>query len=198
MTEAAPVDEQPLWQIAVVEGIFAAAAVGIIYWRQSADDIVFRMPLLTEIAIGVPIGALLGAAAGFGLLHSRLRAHVVRGVLPLRPVTSAVWSIVVLGVLAGLGEELLFRAALQTWIGISWASLLFGLAHSGMARLNEGVSARKVAYLVVATLAGVLLGFLYQAAGLPASISAHAAFDTAILSVLAPAISRAAGAAEVT
>jgi membrane protease YdiL (CAAX protease family) len=134
----------------------------------------------------------LGAAAGFGLLHSPLRDRVIGGVLPLRPVTSAVWSIAVLGVLAGLGEELLFRAALQVWIGIIWASLLFGIAHSGTARLNEGLSVGKSAYLLIAVVAGVLLGLLYQSAGLLASMSAHAAFDTAILLVLAPAIATAA------
>lgn len=191
MSQPAEVDEQPLWQIAIVEGIFLVVAAVIIFFRHSLGTVVMRLPLAEEVAIGLPVGALLGASAGLGLLRSPLRRSVVGGVLPLRPVTSAVWSIAVLGVLAGLGEELLFRAALQGWIGIVWASILFGLAHSGTARVNEGFSAGKAAYLLIAVAAGVLLGLLYQSAGLLASMSAHAAFDTAILLVLAPAIAAA-------
>lgn len=155
--------------------------------------VVFRLPLVTEAAIGLPVGAVLGALVGFGLLGSPLRRHVVQGVLPLRPVTSAVWSIVAVGLLAGVGEELLFRAALQEWLGLFWASVLFGLAHSGTARLHEGVGLGKIAYLLITVVAGVLLGMLYQRVGLLASMVAHAAFDIAILLVMAPAIAAAAG-----
>ena len=85
-------------------------------------------------------------------------------------------------------KELLFRAALQPWIGIWLTSLLFGIAHSGTARLHEGVSAGKFAYLLFAIGAGVSLGLLYRSAGLVASMTAHAAYDIGTLFVLAPAI----------
>lgn len=197
MSESVRVDEQPLWHIAIVEGIFLVIAVVIIYFRGSMAAVVFRLPLVTEAAIGLPVGAVLGTLVGFGLLGSPLRRHVVQGVLPLRPVTSAVWSIVAVGLLAGVGEELLFRAALQEWLGLFWASILFGLAHSGTARLHEGVGLGKIAYLLIAVIAGVLLGMLYQSVGLLASMVAHAAFDIAILRVLAPAIGTAAGGSRV-
>lgn len=107
-----PHHELPLWQIAVVQGIFVVAAAAIIYLRRSGAAVVFRMPLLTEVAIGLPLGAALGAAVGFGLLHSRLRGHVVRGTLPLRPLTSAVWSIAILGVLASMSAHAAFDTAI--------------------------------------------------------------------------------------
>jgi membrane protease YdiL (CAAX protease family) len=154
--------------------------------------VVLRLPLVTEVAIGLPLGAVLGTLVGVGLLRSPMRRHVVQSVLPLRPVTSSPWSIVMVGTLAGFAEELLFRGALQVWIGLFWGSVLFGLAHSGTARLHEGLSARKMLYLLVTVVAGVLLGLLYQNAGLLASMSAHAAFDIAILLVVAPAIAAAA------
>lgn len=97
----------------------------------------------------------------------------------------------VAGLLAGVGEELLFRAALQPWLGIRWTSLLFGLAHSATARLSEGVSPGKVVYLFFTFVAGVLLGLLYARVGLLGSMSAHAAFAIALLSMLAPFIKRA-------
>lgn len=183
--------EQPLWHIAAAEGVFVAVAVVIIFFRHAAGPVSLRLHFAAELAIGLPLGAVLGVAVGLGLTRSALRAAVVRLALALRPVTAAPWSIIIAGVLAGIGEELLFRAALQPWIGIWWASVLFGLAHSATARLNEGVSPGKIVYLLLTFVAGVLLGLLYANVGLLGSMSAHAAFDIALLSILAPFIKRA-------
>ena len=188
MTQPQTVDEQPLWQLAVVEGAFVLVAALVIYLRHSAGHISFALPALAQAAIGLPVGGAMGVLLGFAALRSPWRAAVIEGLLPLRLVIAAVWSIVVVSILAGVGEELLFRAALQPWIGIWSTSLLFGIAHSGTARLHEGISPGKLAYLVFAIAAGVLLGLLYQSAGLLASMTAHAAYDTGTLCVLAPAI----------
>ncbi len=76
---------------------------------------------------------------------------------------------------AGLGEELLFRGALQPWlarithptVAIVVVGLLFGLAHS-----------LSVTYFVTATLIGCYLGWLMQAYDdLVAPIVAHALYD---------------------
>ena len=188
MTQAQTVPEQPLWQLAIVEGIFVLVAALVIYLRHAAGQVSFILPVMTQVTIGLPLGGTLGVLIGFAALHSPWRTSVVDGLLPLRLVTAAAWSIVVVGVLAGVAEEILFRAALQPWIGIWWTSLLFGLAHSGTARLHEGFSFGKLAYLVFAVGAGVLLGLLYGSAGLLASMTAHASYDIATLFVLAPAI----------
>lgn len=166
-------EEQPLWQLAVVEATFALVAIGILALRNATGGVVLRLPLATEMAIGFPLSALAGAVVGLGLLGSPLRQAVIEGVRPLRPMTAAAWSIVVVGLLAGLGEELLFRAALQSWIGLGWASLLFGLAHSGTARLHTGISAGKLAYLVATVTCGALLGLLYETAGLVRARTPH-------------------------
>jgi membrane protease YdiL (CAAX protease family) len=188
MTKSARVDEVSLGQLALVEVGFVTVAVAIIHFRHTAGTVSLRMPLVVEAAIGLPIGAVLGAGVGVGLRSSPWHRQVINGVLPLRAITSTVPSIVLAGVLAGIGEELLFRAALQEWIGIGWASALFGLAHSGTARLHEGFSIGKIVYLLVTMVAGVLLGWCYQRVGLLASASAHAAFDVALLLLLAPGI----------
>jgi len=176
-----------------VEGIFIVVAGVIIYLRHASGAIAPRFPIAAELAIGLLLGAASGVLVGTGLLRSRLGEPVVRSLLPLQAVTSAMWSIVVISLLAGVGEELLFRAALQPWIGILWASILFGLAHGGTARLNEGLSGGRITYVFSTVVAGILLGLLYQSVGLAASTSAHAAFDAAILLVLAPVIAKAVG-----
>jgi membrane protease YdiL (CAAX protease family) len=93
------------------------------------------------------------------------------------------YDLVGLAALAGLGEEILFRGALQTWLsrwdpalGLIGASLLFGLAHA--------VSVR---YFLFATIVGCYFGWLYT--GFPGApyyldspnllrpIIAHAVYD---------------------
>jgi membrane protease YdiL (CAAX protease family) len=76
---------------------------------------------------------------------------------------------------AGFGEELLFRGALQTalvdqfgpWLGIVAASALFGLVHP-----------ITVTYVVLATLVGLYLGFVFWLDGnLLSVIVAHGVYD---------------------
>ena len=184
-------DELKLWQLAFVEGVFAVAGLLIVYLRGTVGSVSLPLPYGQEAAIGLPLGLLVGAGTGFALVHSPLRDAVVRGVQPVRHLTASVWTIGAAGLLAGLGEEVLFRAALQPWLGIITASLLFGLAHSGTARLNKGLSAGKIGYMLATVVAGYLLGVLYVKIGLLASMSAHAGFDIAMLLLLAPALAAA-------
>lgn len=83
---------------------------------------------------------------------------------------------------AGLGEEVLFRGALQPlvvrwtnpWVGLSVVALLFGLAHS--------VS---TVYFVAATIIGVYFGWLtYSYSDLVAPVVAHALYDFVALVVI--------------
>jgi uncharacterized protein len=76
---------------------------------------------------------------------------------------------------AGIGEEVLFRGALQPlvikwtvpWVGVAVVALLFGLAH-----------AITPAYFIAATLIGVYFGWLALAYDdLIAPIVAHAVYD---------------------
>lgn len=84
-------------------------------------------------------------------------------------------SLAVIALMAGLGEELLFRGILQQglqgwlgpWSGLLLASLAFGIAH-GVNRL----------YLFFGCLMGLYLGLLYWFTGsLLAVVLAHAFYD---------------------
>ena len=86
-----------------------------------------------------------------------------------------VGELLMVSLLAGVGEELLFRGVLQPALAgpLGWwwarivASLVFGLVH-----------ALSVSYAVFATLMGVWLGVLWIASGnLLVPIVAHAAYD---------------------
>ena len=103
-----------------------------------------------------------------------VRELTERVLLPiLRPL--AIWQLVVIAGLAGVGEELLFRGVLQTqlvsWcgapVGIGLAGLVFGLVH--------WVSR---SYAIFAAGAGVYLGVMFYLSGnLVAPIVCHALYD---------------------
>jgi membrane protease YdiL (CAAX protease family) len=105
---------------------------------------------------------------------ARIRQFADEVVRPLfRACTVA--DLALIALLAGLGEELLFRGLLQEglagWLGpwpaLAAASVLFGLLHP-----------MTPAYAVLAVLAGVYLGWLYLATGnLLVPVLAHALYD---------------------
>ena len=87
-----------------------------------------------------------------------------------------------ISLLAGVGEEALFRGFLQTFIGLHsteltgliLASLLFGLAH-----------AVSRTYALIAAIIGVYLGLLYIGTGsIIAPIVCHAVYDFVALVIL--------------
>jgi membrane protease YdiL (CAAX protease family) len=86
---------------------------------------------------------------------------------------------VALAAVSGLAEEALFRGALQPWLGLIPASLIFGLVHF--------VPRRDLApWCGFAVLAGLLLGGLYEWTGnLVAPVVAHAAINAVNLRLLA-------------
>jgi CAAX protease family protein len=73
----------------------------------------------------------------------------------------------VLALVSGLGEEALFRGALQPEVGLGVASVLFAAAHFVPRRGLRG-------WTLFALAAGLLLGALYEATGnLVAPVVAH-------------------------
>jgi membrane protease YdiL (CAAX protease family) len=104
------------------------------------------------------------------------------------PLTLAVF--VTLGVAAALGEETLFRAAIQPLAGIIVAWLLFMAAHALIADFRHPTPG-KVAYAALAVAMGLVLGLLYERAGIAASMACHAAFDATALFVARPLLAAA-------
>jgi membrane protease YdiL (CAAX protease family) len=117
----------------------------------------------------------------WGPMH-RLVALVEERLGPYLTGASAA-GIVLLAVLAGVGEEALFRGVIQTWlaeraplwVAVAAASLLFGVGH--------WLSA---SYAILASLIGAYLGILFLLSdNLLTPMVAHAAYDVVALFVLA-------------
>ena len=107
----------------------------------------------------------------------------------LRPLFSGVGprDVVVISAAAGVGEELLFRGALQAELGLAAASVTFGLLHIG----GRDTATFGVWVMVM----GAGLGWLAMlTGGLLAPIVAHAAYDAAAIAYCrwGPAVRRRA------
>lgn len=142
-----------------------------------------RVTLATAAAIGLLTAAVL-AAIQFILLRLVPERGPVRALrrlyrellFPLFRASTPL-EIAVISMLAGIGEEVLFRGAMQPEWGLIVTSLVFGLFHVG-GRLT-------VALGIWAACTGALLGWLAIATGgLLAPIVAHIAYDALALSYL--------------
>ena len=138
-------------------------------------------------AAGPALAAGAGVAAGLWLIQWWLQARAPRTavVQALRDLQRTVFEplfaplstaeMVAISALAGVGEEIFFRGAMQASFGWPIASVAFGLCHLG-------VSGRGWVLGVWATLAGAALAWLAMATGgLLAPIVAHAGYDLAAL-----------------
>lgn len=146
---------------------------------------------------GLPVarqGVVALVIAGLGLMSASGLATLVqapdgrtllRGAFPLswQTLRCTPSGALVVALAAGVGEELLFRAALQPALGALPALLLFTLAHVGTAR-RTGSLTRAAAYLVHVSVAGLLLAAVFQGWGLLPAIALHVAIDAVALTAL--------------
>src|SRR5690625_4573233 len=157
-----------LAQTAVVAlAVLLAWLAGLQPWRHS--DYSLRAVSLAVAAIFplVPADKYWRWAREMQAVATRLAALLFAGRVP--------GAIVAVSVLAGVGEELLFRGVIQTWlgqqtspvIGLIGASVLFGLTH-----------AVSRSYAVLTAVVGAYLGLLYHWSGnLFIPVVVHALYD---------------------
>ena len=86
-------------------------------------------------------------------------------------------GIIFISVCAGVGEELLFRAGFQPFLGLWLPSIFFVLIHGYLNPWNWRISV----YGVTMVLFIALLGFLFEKAGILSAMAAHAIFDAILL-----------------
>lgn len=166
-------DEVPRYTLAlaatVVYGIFVCVAVLWLWLRE-------REQRLSELALGdysAVVSLAIGTVAGLGLsgvifllvrylrvfrsLDDRLRETV-------GPLTES--EIVVIAMASAIGEEMLFRGALQDQVGPYFSALVFGALHTGPGLLLWGI---------VAAALGLVFGLMVEAGcGLLSVTVAHA------------------------
>ena len=140
-------------------------------------------PWYSDAFAGV-LAAAAFAAANYWLLRHAPPVLPVRAIRrlyrhTLRPLFAGAGplEIAVIAVAAGIGEEMLFRGALQPEIGLIPASLVFGVMHMG----GRGT----LVFGCWVAVMGGLLGWLAVATGgLLAPVVAHALYDAAALAYI--------------
>jgi len=176
----------PLTRRAVI--IFSLGATGIfsllawiitVYVRGQPFSTLFErgQQLTTQTAFGVSLGVMV---AGLVLLIlkagflGRLRNFIRQVLDQIRPTN---FDLILVALLAGFGEELFFRAALQPLLGLWLTSLVFALAHTGVSLFEPA----KLAFASFVFVMGLLLGVLYEQSGLVAAMIFHAVYDLIFL-----------------
>ena len=160
-----------------------ALGLGALAWIDLRGLPLDAGPPFKSVAVGIASAALF-ALANFYLLR---RAPAVVGVRSIRRLYSEILrplfaeiravDIVLIGLAAGVGEELLFRGAVQAEFGVVPASLLFGAMHIG----GSGT----VVFGCWAALCGLALGWLaVWTGGLLAPTVAHVVYDTLALAYI--------------
>jgi len=169
--------------------VLCLIAAPIIWFTQDAPLDVFTRPAapMWQLVIGQGL-ALVAAAASYGLYRSNSRSAStmntidtyarldLRGMNPL-------W----MALAAAVGEEMLFRAALQPLLGVWIVSLLFLATHMPVYRMRRLDRATLVqAAGIFGT--SVALGFVFQYVGLIAAVLVHLWIDIVGLLVVRAAV----------
>jgi membrane protease YdiL (CAAX protease family) len=158
---AAGTDAPTLPQSEVVELAFGAVGLVVIVatGHSLADAFAAPVPPLAATGAGLALGAALGGLFGFGVTRHAFADRVRPFLRRSSSAAPTPVNFAVLGLAAALGEETLFRAAIQPVGGIGIASVLFMLAHSLIADFRHPTPG-KVAYAALALFLGLVLGLL--------------------------------------
>jgi membrane protease YdiL (CAAX protease family) len=158
----------------LVIGLYGGLALAALLISAGREDVdIYRIQevstpyrLVLSLVLGLVVGFAIVALSRLAsrrfawarLLHSDFRSL-------LGPLSGR--EILVLALASSIGEELLFRGALQPWIGIWPQALIFALLHVG-----PGV--RFLPWTLSALVLGVLFGYMFQCMGdLGGPIVAH-------------------------
>ncbi len=164
------------------EAVLAACGLAVLWWRTGRAAVAWGdvprsavIGVAVAIVLALALHAVLYEAPGIGPVRSLRRTYcevlrpIFRGLGPL--------DVVVIAAAAGVGEEILFRAALQPALGLLTTSVVFGVVHVfGRDSIPIGVWAAA---------AGFLLGWLaVTTGGLAAPVVAHGVYDALALALI--------------
>lgn len=145
----------------IVYAIMATVGLIVMIYIRADAGKAFSWPGTYELRMKLTAATFLGT--GLLLIASHLceswfnAFHSIKVTLANAIGQSSYATAVYLALISSVGEELLFRGAIQPYTGLVFASAIFGLAHLG----PEGVSV----WTIWAFFAGLLIGWIYQATG---------------------------------
>lgn len=165
----------------VVMGGGGWALMALIQDRPVLPLLLGPWPWHEQLAAGIVLG--LGIAAFAWRIISRpamqgIRARYARLIAALMPTTLLQMAV---SMCAGAGEELLFRGALQFWLGVPLTAIVFVGIHGYLDPRDRAM----LGYGVYMTLAICAVGWAAERAGLLLAMTAHAVIDAVLIQRLA-------------
>ena len=138
-------------------------------------------PIPAQIGWGITLGLAISVPSTvvvfFAPLFSSLRRQLLDLVSRLDlDALNPLW----ISLSAGIGEEILFRGALQPILGIWWASFIFTVAHFRSGQFHS-MNWQKLVYATSVFIAGLFLGYVFIEIGLVAAIVTHASVNVVSL-----------------
>ena len=157
--------------------LIAYLGVGVLIdrtFRSATERLGLQIPTLrqTLIALILVVAAFLvtgSASLLMRVLQPELQKEIEQGLLQMTEQFSSFGGALLLGISAGVGEEVLFRGAIQPRYGIIFTSLVFSLFH-----VQYGFSLVVIGIFLV----GVLFGVERQRMNTTTAIITHLVYDT--------------------
>jgi hypothetical protein len=134
---------------------------------------------LLQILTGSMFGVVLGVAAVLLIRHPAYR-HILKDYAIIRQIQEFSLTPVLIffiSIIAGITEEVLFRAAIQPLLGVWITSLIFIAIH-GYIRFK---SANHFLFTLFTFVLSMVLGLLTMYLGVVSSMAAHAIYDVIVL-----------------
>ncbi|MBP6390390.1 MAG: CPBP family intramembrane metalloprotease [Flavobacteriales bacterium] len=151
--------------------------IGPVQGRAIVPVIIGNDPWYVLVVIGLTLGAITAAGAWWLLQRPYLVPVTERYTRLLRPWTGDRRDRWMISFSAGVGEELLFRGALQYWLGIPLTAIAFVALHGYLNPRDARVSVYG-SYLVLCMF---VYGLVAQHLGLLPAVIAHVLFDVVLL-----------------
>lgn len=169
-----------LWIQQIMTAVFAFFGVGWLVrrdWSATLERLGLVWPSLGNIVLGIVVGlGMVPLVIAIEQFSSQFNIGVDPDVQKLTeqllgPLFTTPFGIVTLGAAAALGEETLFRGAIQPRFGLIFTALLFALVHS-----NYGLS---LSTLIV-FLFGLILGIVRKRTNTSTTMISHALYNMSL------------------
>jgi len=166
--------------------LFGFSSIGGLVIEQFQDIRFFSLfqratPWYIEIGVGLAYG-IIAALLGWYIVNRAFLSDTLSFFAKLiQDLKLSIPDILFISFCAGAGEEILFRGAIQPYLGIWITAILFVAIHGYLNPTNWRISIYGVFMCLV--IAGI--GYLCQEMGLTTAIAAHFAIDVVLLIALA-------------
>lgn len=148
--------------------------------RSIEEVILGRVGWILHVVVGLAAGSVIALGGWWIISRAWMEPVLTRYARLIGPLMPGRPAQVLVSVCAGVGEELLFRGALQAWLGVPLTAIGFVALHGYLDLRDRRVSS----YGIYMTLAMIGLGLLARHLGLLAPMIAHTVIDVILIARL--------------